>query len=364
RHGVLMTQSNYAYRLALRIHDAGVAIGRIVDVRLNPHSRFVDFAKATGFTLSSELTPVEAVRAEGDLALRVRGGGGAEQVIKANHGQIVVSGSWQPDLWLWMRASGAIAWNAEAGLLETSGRLDHVALAGSVAGCLTTKGAMLSGRAAAARVLGLPAVEVDDTGIDTAFETPDAPTPVSTPSAGSAYLDLGVSLMARRPVLAGTDDPPKRSPLDDARPMSLGDVAAAVQAQLIEPEDAGIIAEERGTAGGAIAASDWQPVTPDRAVGLPAYLAGRFGPDPVRAVIAVDNRRRFETGALIYSNLDQEDPSQALGVVIGPAPEGRNGGVALLSRARLEKADRFVVRTVSGPAPVRIVERLEAEVSP
>jgi hypothetical protein len=45
---IVATQSNFGYRLALRLHDAGVAVRRIADPRVNPQSRFVDFAKASG----------------------------------------------------------------------------------------------------------------------------------------------------------------------------------------------------------------------------------------------------------------------------------------------------------------------------
>src|SRR5690606_25180624 len=52
RSAVVATGSNFAYRLALRLHDAGLALRRVADLRVDPQSRFVDFAKASGLTLS------------------------------------------------------------------------------------------------------------------------------------------------------------------------------------------------------------------------------------------------------------------------------------------------------------------------
>ncbi|MEO6396786.1 MAG: FAD-dependent oxidoreductase [Devosia sp.] len=366
-HALFATQSNFVYRLALRIHDAGIAIGRIADLRLNPQSRFVDFSKASGFTMSSGLAPIAAARgAHGEMTLTIRGSGGAAQSLTIPSGQIVVSGSWQPDLTLWMRAGGAIGWNGESGLLEAKGGLDHVVLAGSAAGLQTTKGAMGSGRAAVARLLEQPPVEIDDGRIDAMFETPDDATPIAPESHGRAYLDSGLSLVARHEPIEGA---PPWSPVDDARPLSLGDVAASVQARLIAPADAGVIAEERGMAGATIAPSNWvpeaPPIAPSGPSAYPAYLAGRFGPDASLAIVSVDGQTALETGALIYSNARSEVPPAALGVIVGPPSDGSKGGTALLSGAALAKADRFIIETATGPAPLRIIKTIGADaVSP
>jgi sarcosine oxidase subunit alpha len=363
KNTIVLTQGNIAYRLALRVHDAGIAVARIADTRLGAQSRFIDFAKATGFTLNSGVVPLAATaRAEGGLALRI--GGGAEQDIAIASGQIVVAGAWQPDVSLWMRAGGAIHWDRDSGLLVPEGHLDRVLFAGSVTGIETMKGAVLSGLAAAAQILGTAPVKVEDPKIDAVFETPDAATPIAPASAGRDYLDWGTSLVTRPTARPEGDSRVQRPLADDARPLSLGDVAAAVEAGLIEPDDAGIIAEERGMSGGAITQTSWAPTPGVSDDGVPAYLIGRFGPEPLRAFVTVDNRRQFETGALIYPNTAKENPLEAIGVIIGPAPEGKAGGTALFARARLKTVDRFIIRTARGAAPLRIAKRLETPVKP
>lgn len=360
KNAIVLTQGNAPYRMALRISDAGVAIARIADTRLNAQSRFIDFAKASGFTLSSSLVPVAAtIRAEGGMAFRIRGLGGAEQDIAIPSGQIVVAGAWQPDLSLWIRAGGGIHWDRAGGRLVPTGHMDHIVFAGSVTGIESMKGAILSGLAAAAQVLGRAPVTVEDPRIDAVFETPDATTPIAPASTSRDYLDGGPSLVTR-PASASEGDRRVQRPLaDDARPLGLGDVAAAVEAGLIEPDDAGTIAEERGMSGTAIAATSWKPA-PVTEPDLPAYLEGRFGSDPLRAFVTIDNRRQLETGALIYPNTSKEDPAHAIGVVIGPAPEGKNGGTALFARARLATVDRFIIRTTRGAAPLRIAKKFDA----
>jgi sarcosine oxidase subunit alpha len=163
---------------------------------------------------------------------------------------------------------------------------------------------------------------------------------------------MGTSLIVRPAADAA------RRIADDARPLGLGDVAAAVQLGLIAPDDAGVIAEERGMSGGAIEPQQWAGL-PEPALGAAApYLAMRFGADPVSAWVKVDASRNFETGALIYANTAREWPGNAVGVITGPAPGGKAGGTALLSRQALETFDRFVIRTAHGAAPLRIAERL------
>lgn len=363
RNALIITQSNYSYRLALRVNEAGVAIRRIVDSRLNPQSRFVDFSKASGFTLSTSLVPVAVTESwRGEIAVRIQGAGGAEQTITMENGQVVVSGGWQPDLSLWMRAGGSIAWDSASGQLKAQRDREGLALAGAAAGYATLIGCAASGRAAVARVLGKAEPDIDDTGIDARFETPDAPTPIAPPLPGRTYLDGGNSLIVRPGAEGGTAE--RFSALNEARALGLGDVAAAVQLQLIEPADAGIIADERGAAGGEIRASDWKPANAPAPI-IPHWLDGRFGAQPILAVLIVDRRRRFEAGALVYSNTSEPRPTLALGVILGPDPAGGPGGLALLSSEQLKAVDRFIVRTERGPAPARITRRVElSELTP
>jgi len=181
---------------------------------------------------------------------------------------------------------------------------------------------------------------VEDIEIGASFETPDDPTPIAPVGMGPAFLDGGRTLVAR----------PSTGGLATGQPLSLGDVAAAVDLGLISAADAGAVAEERGAPGAPLAASTWtpsaRPVEDD-----PAFLTGRFGVNPRRVQLIVDHKQVFETGALVYPNTAVRRPSNAIGVIVAPA---QPGGTALMSVEALAKTDRFVVETLAGPFPARI----------
>ncbi len=337
---VVATQSNYGYRLAMRLNDAGVAVRRIVDPRIHPQSRFVDFAKASGLTLASGQTPLAAGRGQYTFA-PVAGSGASVQIEAA---QLVVAGPWQPELTLWMQAGGSVDWSGERRALVAAGVIEHVAIAGSAAGYRSMRACVASGRAAQAALFGERAKAFEDNEPGTALETPEAPTPIA-PAAGSAlpaFLDSGRTLVTR---------PPEGQPASSTpRSLSLGDVAALVELGQIASADAGAIAEERGAPGPDLVASDWAPaVPPETGADLPAYLARRFGDEPQRLHLIVDHRRTFPTGALVYSVSAQRTPEHAIGVVVASADPG---GIAVVSKSA-RRLDRFIIETETGPSPAR-----------
>jgi sarcosine oxidase subunit alpha len=341
---VVATQSNYGYRLALRLHDAGVGVGRIVDPRVNPQSRFVDFAKASGLKLAGGQFPL-AVSAlpRHLLQLSFANTGTALSALELEADALIVSGPFQPDLTLWMLAGGGTYW-AEGKLLAR-GSVEHVALAGAAAGYRSLGACLASGGNAVAAVFGTTRAPIEDTEIGAPYETPEADTPIAPHMAGApAFLDGGASLLAR-------PDPAARPVLTrHAQAPSLGDVAASVELGLTLPADAGAVAEERGAPGGDLAASDWTPsVTP--ATASPAWLANRFGGETQSVHLIVDGKCRFARGALVYANTSPSDPLLAIGVI---ASETEPGGVALISSTALSTTDRFIVETLDGSSPARI----------
>ena len=339
---LVATQSNYGYRLALRLHDAGVRIGRIVDTRIHPQSRFVDFAKASGLTLASGQFPLSATNTH--FVFAPTSGAGASVGFDAD--QLIVSGGWQPDLALWMQAGGTVRWTAGRSALLAHGHLDRVALAGSAAGYRSLRGCAESGRAAAATIFGESAETIEDAEAGTHLETPDDPTPIA-PAASDvpAFFDSGRSLAAR-PIPGA-----RVSSAHRIHALTLADVAASVELGLIAPADAGVIAEERGAPGGDLQPSGWAPVAKAEVSDAPPpYLAHRFGDAPQRLHLVVDAKRQFTVGTLVYSNHGERDPEQALGVIVDAAPVG---GIALVAEAGAG-LDRFIVETADGPSPARI----------
>jgi sarcosine oxidase subunit alpha len=345
RSAIVATQSNYAYRLAMRLHDAGVEVRRIVDPRVNPQSRFVDFAKASGLKLAGGQQPLAASLARRHtLHASFANIGTAASALDLDADTLVVSGPFQPDLTLWMLAGGGTYWGD--GKLRPRGHVEHVALAGSAAGYRSMEACAASGRAAIAELFGTTRSAIEDNEIGAPYETPETSTMIAPVVTGMpAFLDAGSSLIAR-------PDPAAKPTLTaHAQAPSLGDVAASVELGLTLPTDAGAVAEERGAPGGDLAASDWKPAAIAEQGPAP-WLAGRFGEATETIHLIVDGKRRFERGALVHANTSPSDPVLAIGVIERSGETA--GGFAIVSSKALETTDRFIVETMDGPSPARI----------
>ena len=340
---IVSTPSNFGYRVAMRLHDAGIEVRRIFDPRINPQSRFIDFAKASGLTVGNGQLPVGA--APGRATIGHTEGALAAATLDA--AMLIVGGTWQPDLTLWMVAGGNVRWSAEQHAMLSTGPLDRVALAGSASGIRAMTACVQSGIAAQASLFGDPAEPVIDTEIASEFETAEAPTTIAPPSdTAFSFLDAGHSLAVR------PNPGSQAKPAPEAHALSLADVAACVELGLVAASDAGAVAEERGAPGGDLKASDWTPPPLPPRDGLPAWLTGRFGDEPVQVHLGVDATRKFETGALIYPVGEKLGPDKAIGVILEPASPG---GIALLDKT-VAGCDRFIVELATGPSPARPVK--------
>ncbi|HZY69029.1 MAG TPA: FAD-dependent oxidoreductase, partial [Devosia sp.] len=197
RSAIVATGSNYGYRLALRFHDAGVRIERIVDTRVNPQSRFVDFAKASGLKLAGGQLPLSAsLDRAGKLEVTLADMGSTPGSAPLATESLIVSGPFQPDLTLWLQAGGATQWSN--GKLVAYGAVEDVAVAGAAANFRSLKACLASGRDAVAALFGRERIAVEDTEIGAPYETPEVPVSIAPPTAGApAFLDGGLSLIVR-----------------------------------------------------------------------------------------------------------------------------------------------------------------------
>ena len=262
RRALLATGNGVSYRLATRAKSAGIDIARIADTRLDPQSRFVQFGKAYGIPMAFglRLRQVEAAARGGGLTAHLDHDPGeiAREADRFELDQLVVSGGWQPDLTLWHMAGGASRWDAAAGRLEAEGRLSGIVLAGSVAGYRNTAACLKSGQAAVAELYGRPVPDIDDTQIEAMFESADAPTAI-----GEFDAKHGPCPSRRRQRPRAAPGAPQRRRLsfglggqtenwgiaDEARPLGVADVAAAVQLGVIPPGEAAIVAQGRSRRG-------------------------------------------------------------------------------------------------------------------
>lgn len=361
------TPQSYPYRVALRIAEAGVKVQRIIDSRVAPASRYLDFAKAMGITLASALVPSQAEPLQRNQpGLRINFvfaiAGVPQDNAPIDTDLLVAAGAWQPDIQLWLRAGGGAGWDTTNGWLAPRNRLPHVTVAGSAAGYRTTAAAIASGRAAVLEALGKPAPAVVDEVIEAAFETPDAATPaapVSLTSRGPTYLDRGASLVTRRAAAASKQGISGLA----VRPveLSLGDIAAAVDIGAMTKGDAGPVAAERCAIGGEVTDTGWRVPSPRGAGGQPVpprYLAGRYGDKVQVWVLAAADARNFGPGCLIFENADTTDPAKAIGVTYAQRQPPAQGGIAILGK---DVTGEIFVRDAGMAVAARLTERLKVE---
>ena len=265
-------------------------------------------------------------------------------------------------------AGGQSRWVAAANRMEPAGKVEGVEIVGAAAGWRSTTACLESAAAGVAILLGRRPEPVEDKLIDPAFETPDDPTPIAATADADAiaYLDAGQSL-AERPAPSGRPkgirgwfsrgDAPGKF-LAQARALSVGDIAAAVQLGAVA---AATPAPSRRNAASSPATScRWsrsrRRLARSRpridAPPYPVYLTGRFGTDAKVWRVESADKRTFETGCLIYSNSDKTDPLAAVGVVLHAE---RDGASALIGGQRAG-GDALVVRDLSGPIGVHLVE--------
>jgi sarcosine oxidase subunit alpha len=365
------TASGFAYRLAVEAQKAGLGIARIADTRLLPQSRFIDFSKAYGVPLSLGVAPRSASPSRGgelDVRLTEESHRAEPHELPFMTGQFVVCGGWQPELSLWHMAGGQSRWVPTANRMEPLGKVEGIEIVGAAAGWRSTTACLASAAAAVATLLGRRPEPVEDKLIDPAFETPDDPTPIASGSGanGIAYLDAGLSL-AERPAsssrpkgLRGLFSKPDAAGqfLAQARALTVGDIAAAVQLGAVAAADAGTIAQERCVVAGDIVQIKEVPpapgplATPLDAAPYPSWLEGRFSGGPKVWRLESADKRTFETGCLVFTNSDKTDPLAAIGVVLRPE---RDGAAALIGGVR-HGGDALVVRDLSGPVNVKLVE--------
>ncbi|MCC0080547.1 MAG: sarcosine oxidase subunit alpha family protein [Rhodobacter sp.] len=113
---VVVTNNDDAYRTALALHAAGVAVPVIIDARTEPRGALVEQARAAGLRVADGMavrsvkggkavTGVELCRFDSD-------GGAVAETIACD--AVAMSGGWSPVVHLWSHCGGKLLWD-EAG---------------------------------------------------------------------------------------------------------------------------------------------------------------------------------------------------------------------------------------------------------
>jgi len=337
--------TNVGYRMALLGAASGKSIIRASDPRIDPQTRFIEFCKAYGYRLGwgMAIGSVAPARRNGLAVYLANAENGTpdEEAIACD--RLIVSGGWQPDLDLWLKASGPVAWDRKTQTLVADGDLHGVVLAGSVAGYLSLGGCISHGKAALETALDGEDRPVDDPRIDPIFDTPDGPLLVSRPDQHiAAFVAPGASSVVAPPVAHGWRRPAAAIATPLAGPLSPLDVVGEIIAQRLDPALAPALCAERCVVPRILQkANDATPFPAHVPEGIPLYLEHRFGADQVQWLLIPGEQRRFDPGCLVFANTDHRSPLDAVGVVL--ADEG--GKVrALLKHLTMNAGDIVYLR--------------------
>ena len=93
---------------------------------------------------------------------------------------------------------------------------------------------------------------------------------------------------------------------------------------------AALLARGRVTSPAPLREGTWQAKS-GASGGTAAFLAGRFGPKPVRVRLVPGDGRQPEIGALVYAGPEERDARRAIGVIESRPSGGLPGGMAILA---------------------------------
>ena len=180
----IVTNNDDAYRTALALHAAGLAVPVIADARASADGALPARARAAGLRVAtgSVIAAVEGGRQVSAVRLCARdakGFGGEEIACDA----VAMSGGWSPVVHLWSHAGGKLAWDAAQALF----RPDHgrppaghdgagfVIAAGSANGALQPQDCIADAHAAGARAARETGHAAAETRAPTAHAEAEAP---------------------------------------------------------------------------------------------------------------------------------------------------------------------------------------------
>lgn len=342
---VISTSSSLGYRVGLTLCAQGAEVLRIVDTRREPDSRDRDRAMAEGLTLGTGTVPSPVLPGRGahrlEVGFDVSFEGGAPSPTRLEVDQVLVAGSFQPEIALLAQAGVPVRWDTRHELLVAAATLPEVSLAGSAAGLMSHGAVAASGQAVAAALFGREALPVVDPAPEASAASAPGPAGIAPSApAGSppAYLDQGPGLVTRAMVLAAQDT--ETLLVERPQALSLDAVAALVGLGALPASTAALVARGRVTSPAPVRTGQWRARAGSTPLS-PGFLDGRFGPTPIRVRLVLGDGRRPEIGALVYGGPDERDPRRAVGVIESWPQGGLPGGIATLAHLP-KRADGLV----------------------
>ncbi len=367
----IITNNNIAYHFALLATNAGAKIEKILDNRVERHSRFFEFAKSYGIKSETGLVPIkiEQTASEAlDLSLRLAWENNLTNIKTSTYDGIILANGWLPNLSLWQQSLGKIIPKKSTMGIEAVGSLSNIALAGSNMGFASNKSNIQSAIAAVDRLFLDKQNNIIEKTLDADFETPAGETIIEKHrffDVAPKYYDFGTSLICKeskkkKGVFAFKQQKQiKNHKALCARGFSLGDMCTLNALSLIPECKFTTILQQRVIKNSNICNEQiFKSEQQQRAIisnkVIANYFEGRFGKDSEEWIIKSLDNNRLEIGQLIFANSDISDPEQALGTII---TNFNNQIIALITKDIARSEYQLSVIGSRGHFPVILLQR-------
>lgn len=359
-NATIVTNNNFAYRMAVLCADAGIPATKLMDSRIAPKSRFSEFAKAVGVRSEPGLTLFRVTKSPKAqmlfLKMSLSWDDSNESPTPTQIGALIVSGGWLKRLSLLQRIGGDVSLE-DNGTLTPRNLPSNLTLAGYVAGFESNTAIVKSGGAAVDKLLGRKVNFIEDVPIDPDFESPIGDFPISCVledlNMPPIYLDGSSSLTClpstgKAGVFSG-ETIAQNDVVSNDRTLSLGDLVALVTLGRIGVDNFELLRRERAVQpisfGPDVKTKKMTREYEEAFPHIAPYLLDRF--DKTAIIRYVENsERQFERGNLIFANSDTNDPTKALGVVIGGSTNGRS--LALINEHLNTSGTQVLVKGARG----------------
>lgn len=149
---VVFTTNDSAYLAAFDLHDAGVPVNAIVDVRNDIAQDLLEGCATRGITMRPG-SVVSGTRGEARVTHALIRGPGAEAAVAVDCDVLLVSGGWNPAVHLYSQVRGKLSYDGALGAFVPGEPVDGVQVVGSAAGVFDLPGCLRSGRLAAESVV-------------------------------------------------------------------------------------------------------------------------------------------------------------------------------------------------------------------
>ncbi len=367
---IIIGNNNIIYNYALLAGNAGAKIEKIIDNRIEPKSRFIEFAKSYGIKFEPGLLPLELASAKNSDNLELKLGLAWQErtnkIISQSADNIILSGGWLANLSLWHQAGGEIEPLNKPFGLRARGEVKNIVLAGSNTGWQNNLAIIQSAKEAINSLFRKKTAIIVEKQIDELFESPIGELPISNHKelqGGVRYFDYGNSLICEnfaktKKLFAVKNN--KRGFLLNKRAFSLGDVSSLIidrKLPLAQFEQA--IKERIVTmpflCSDIFVQADKGAKKEKNLPLIPGFLQGRFGEICELWEIKSLEGVAYEIGQLIFANSDIHDPEQALGIIVD-AKEGRN--IALINKEKANLGQQISLFSQGGHSPALLIKRM------